>query len=106
MDVTASGAYLGLGAGALALLVAFWLFSRVSGMAAGTDGMRDSAPALQDGALAFRRRGCRSLAVFAIALAAVIFFAGTLRREPGSTQPATALAFLVGALCSGLAGYL
>ncbi|MFS8542825.1 MAG: sodium-translocating pyrophosphatase [Limnochordales bacterium] len=106
MDVTASGAYLGLGAGALALLVAFWLFSRVSGMDAGTERMREIAAAIQEGALAFLRREYRTLVVFVIALAAVIFFAGTLSREPGSMQPATALAFLVGALCSGLAGYI
>src|SRR5690606_12271737 len=44
--------------------------------------------------------------VFVIVLAAVIFVAGTLSQGPGSIQPATAVAFLAGALCSGLAGYI
>ncbi|MBO8141768.1 MAG: sodium-translocating pyrophosphatase [Firmicutes bacterium] len=105
MDVTASAGYLSFLAGLLALVFATYLFSRIGREEAGTERMREIAAAIQEGAMAFLRREYRSLILFVVALAAVIFFAGSLS-DPGSLQPATAVAFLAGALCSGLAGYI
>ncbi len=105
MDVTATGAYLGLAGGALALLMAYLLFGRVSRQDAGTDRMKEIAAAIHEGALAFLRREYRTLAVFVVALAAVIYIAGTVRGT-GDMPPATAVAFLVGAICSAAAGFI
>ncbi|HEY8417331.1 MAG TPA: sodium-translocating pyrophosphatase [Limnochordales bacterium] len=105
MDVTATGAYLGLGGGVLALLLACWLFARVSRQDPGTERMQEIAAAIHEGALAFLRREYRTLAVFVMALAAVIYLSGTLRGT-GDMPPATAVAFLVGALCSAGAGFI
>jgi len=105
MDVTVTGAYLGLGGGVLALLLAYWLYAKVSRQDPGTERMQEIAAAIQEGALAFLRREYRTLAVFVIVLAAVIFVAGMVS-GPGSMPPATAVAFLVGAVCSAAAGFI
>src|SRR5690606_39921207 len=105
MDVTVTGAYLGLGGGVLALLLAYWLYAKVSRQDPGTERMQEIAAAIQEGALAFLRREYRTLAVFVIVLAAVIFVAGMVS-GPGCMPPATAVAFLVGAVCSAAAGFI
>ncbi|REJ32621.1 MAG: hypothetical protein DIU82_12035, partial [Bacillota bacterium] len=56
MDVTVTGAYLGLGGGVLALLLAYWLYAKVSRQEPGTERMQEIAAAIQEGALAFLRR--------------------------------------------------
>lgn len=106
MDITVTAGYLGFGAGVLALLFAVVLFNRVRSYDAGTKEMQEIASAIQEGAMAFLNREYRSLAVFVVLMAAVIYFAGALTTDPGSMQPATAVAFLIGALTSGIAGYI
>jgi len=105
MDVT-TAAYLALAAGALALLFAFTLFGRVRRYDAGTPRMQEIAAAIQEGAMAFLRREYRTLSVFVLAMVVVIFLAGTLTSGPGSMQPTTAVAFLLGGLTSASAGFI
>ncbi|OUM98621.1 MAG: sodium-translocating pyrophosphatase [Firmicutes bacterium ZCTH02-B6] len=105
MDVTVTGAYLGLGGGVLALLLAYWLYGKVSRQDPGTERMQEIAAAIQEGALAFLRREYRSLAVFVVILAAVIFVAG-IASGAATMPPTTAVAFLVGAVCSASAGFI
>lgn len=106
MDVTVSAGYFGLAAGVLALLFAVYLFGRVRSYDAGTERMQEIASAIQEGAMAFLRREYRSLALFVILMVVIIFFAGTMSSDPGSMHPSTAIAFLLGALTSGLAGFI
>src|SRR5690625_2889958 len=105
MDVTVTAGYLGLGAGVLALLFAYYLFGRVRSYDAGTAQMQEIATAIQEGAMAFLRREYTSLTIFVILMAVVIYFAGALTKDPSSMQPTTAVAFLLGALTSGTAGF-
>lgn len=106
MDVTVSAGYLGLAAGALALAFAYYFFGRVRRYETGTERMQEIANAIQEGAMAFLRREYRSLSIFVILMVVIIFLAGTLTSGPGSMEPTTAIAFLLGALTSGLAGYI
>ncbi len=56
--------------------------------------------------MAFLRREYQSLSIFVILMVVIIFLAGTFTSGPGSMEPTTAIAFLAGALTSGLAGYI
>lgn len=93
-----------LGAGILALLYAVYLFARISRADAGTDRMKEIAAAIHEGAMAFLTREYRTLIIFVIGLAAVIVIAGRFTPKE-AMQPITAVPFVVGALCSVLAGF-
>ena len=87
----------------LALGVA-WLFSReVIAADSGSDAMKHIAEAIKEGAEAFLRRQYITIYSFSIALAVLIF--GFYSYTWG-TQLAVrvVISFLVGAVCSGLAG--
>src|SRR5690606_3093855 len=90
--------------GLLALAFAGSLHGRVGRFAAGTERMQELSGWIHEGAMAFLSREYRSLVVFVIALAAVIFIAGSVSGSEG-LPPATAVAFVLGALSSGLAGF-
>jgi K(+)-stimulated pyrophosphate-energized sodium pump len=89
-------------AGVLALVFAFFKTRWVDKHDAGTDKMKEIAGYIQDGAMAFLSREYRVLAIFAVVVAALLAFANM-----GSTtsSPYVAVSFIVGAICSGLAGY-
>ncbi|MGI6227497.1 MAG: sodium-translocating pyrophosphatase, partial [Peptococcales bacterium] len=93
-------------AGVLALLFAFYLTTRVNSVAPGNKKMQDIAAAIQEGAMAFLFRQYKTLVVFVIILAGIIFVAGALTEGQESLQPETAVAFIIGAACSTLAGYI
>ena len=65
--------------------------------------MKKIAKSIQDGAMAFLRAEYRVLFVFVIAVAALLYWSGN--NNPNS-HGLVAIAFVVGAFCSGLAGYL
>ncbi len=92
-------------AGILALLFAYFLARKVDNMDAGNATMQDIAAAISEGAMAFLNRQYRTLAIFVVVLAIIIFIAGKLTPGADSLQPMTALAFIFGALASGLAGF-
>lgn len=88
--------------GALALLFALYLSSKISKADPGTDRMQEIAGHIHEGAMAFLGRQYRAIAVFVIA---VFFILGIfLPAESGPWQ--TAICFLVGGTCSALAGYI
>lgn len=89
---------LALGSGILALLVAYLYNLRINGVAEGTERMREIASYIREGAMAFLAREYKSLAVFIVVLFLVITFTPKLGVH-------TALAFLMGALFSILAGF-
>lgn len=93
-------------AGVAALLFAFYLANRINGVDPGNQTMQDIASAIQEGAMAFLRRQYKALAIFVVVVAAVIFLAGYFTEGAESLQPETAVAFIIGAICSVIAGYI
>lgn len=97
---------LGAGAGLLALFFAFYLTSKISKMDAGTDKMKEIAAAIHEGAMAFLRQEYKVLVFFVIGVAAVITIVGFATPGADSLQPATAIAFVLGTICSIGAGFI
>lgn len=93
-------------AGVAALLFAYYLTSRINKVSPGNERMQEIASAIHEGAMAFLSREYKTLAIFVAAVAAFIFGAGVLTPGAESLQPETALAFIIGALCSVCAGYI
>jgi len=89
-------AQLAMGAGVAGLLVAFVIYAWLKRQPDGSDLMRDLALAIQVGAMAFLRREYMVLFPFLFIVAALLGWA---------IGPATALAYIVGGLCSITAGF-
>jgi K(+)-stimulated pyrophosphate-energized sodium pump len=89
--------------GLVALLFTFWKTSQVSKADVGNERMRRIAASIEEGAMAFLKAEYRVLAVFVVIVAALLAWSGT--QNPAS-HPLVGLSFMVGALCSGLAGFL
>ena len=83
--------------GVVALLFAFLLTKRVMKNPVGNDRMKEIADAIHDGAMAFLRREYRSLLIFVVVL--FILLAWKIGMN-------LAISFLLGAVCSILAGYI
>jgi K(+)-stimulated pyrophosphate-energized sodium pump len=92
-----AGIPLAMGAGVLGLLFTGYLFLRIRRADPGTPEMRKISGAIHEGALAFLFREYRSIAVFA-AVVSVLLYA--------LFEPKTAFAFVVGAFCSVLSGFI
>ncbi|MEL7625104.1 MAG: sodium-translocating pyrophosphatase [Clostridiales bacterium] len=92
--------------GVLALLFAFYLTSKITKMDAGTDKMKEIAAAIHEGAMAFLFREYKTLVIFVIAVAVAITVVGFMTPGADSLQPSTAVAFVIGAVCSVGAGYI
>ncbi len=88
------------GAGALALIFAFLKARSVARSEVGTDRMAEIAGYIQEGAMAFLGREYRVLSIFILVVAALLVGVYWTR---GTSL--IALSFVVGALCSGMAGY-
>jgi K(+)-stimulated pyrophosphate-energized sodium pump len=90
-------------AGVLALIYAFFKARWVKKQDAGTDEMKDIAHQIQTGAMAFLAREYKVLAVFVVAVAVLLAVANM----GGTNQsPLIAVAFVIGASASALAGYV
>ncbi|MEW6307693.1 MAG: sodium-translocating pyrophosphatase [Bacillota bacterium] len=91
--------------GLAVLVFAFFLARQVTRMESGTERMQEIAGAIHEGAMAFLRREYRALFIFVLAVAAVIVAAGVF--TPAEAMRAeTAIAFVLGAGASVLAGYI
>lgn len=88
--------------GVLALLYTFWKSSWVSKQEVGTDRMAGIAKNITDGAMAFLKAEYKVLAIFVVAVAILLGVSGN--RE--GTSPLIAVSFILGAICSALAGYI
>ena len=97
-------------AGGVALLFALYQAFRVMKQDTGNDAIRDIGQAIQEGSMAFLSREYRFIAIFVIAVFVILWLfidADVLGKIGESrTVPATALAYLAGALGSGLAGFI
>lgn len=83
--------------GVIALVVAFMMSSAIGKASAGNDRMKEIAGYIHEGAMAFLYREYKYLAIFVIAVAAVI---------AACLSPLTAACFIAGAIFSICAGYL
>jgi K(+)-stimulated pyrophosphate-energized sodium pump len=104
-----------LGCSAFGLLFAGWLVSWLLKKETGTEKMREISDAIKDGAEAFLSRQNRTILVLAFVLGVVIFGLYGFVREHKSFDPTntalqlatwTTLSFVLGALCSVIAGYV
>jgi len=93
-------AWVAIGGAILALIYAAFLAARVSRADAGTDRMKEVALAIRQGAMAFITREYKVLSLFVV-IVAVIF--AVVNKGPVRL---VAVAFVVGAFCSALAGFL
>ena len=92
-----------LGSGFLALAFAFWKTSWIDRQGQGTEKMRVIGASIADGAMAFLRAEYRVLAVFVVAVAIIL---GVANKDSSDSSAFIALSFLIGAIASGLAGFL
>lgn len=93
-------------AGVAALLFAFYLTARILRVEPGNQTMQEIAGAIQEGAMAFLKREYKALFVFVLVVATVIFLTGYFTEGADSLQPETAIAFIIGAICSVTAGFI
>ena len=91
--------YFALAAGILALIFAYWKTRWVTRQDPGTEEMVELSQAIREGAMAFLAREYKVLAIF------VVIVAVTLTIGYKGSQKIIALSFVVGAICSALAGY-
>ena len=94
--------YLVLGSGVLAMLFAFWKTSWINKQNQGTERMEKIGKSIADGAMAFLRAEYRVLAIFVAVVAVLLAFAAHTQGD----SKLISVSFLVGAVASGLAGFL
>ena len=92
-----------IGAGALAMIYAFWKTSWITAQDEGTDRMKQIGASIADGAMAFLKAEYRVLAVFVIAVAVLLSIANSGKAD---SSPLIAVSFIVGAFASAFAGFL
>ena len=89
----------------LALLVAF-LFSRsVLASDSGTEEMQAISNAIREGAEAFMRRQYTTIGALALVIAAVLYAGYHMYGRTAPYAGMTVVSFLIGAICSAIAGY-
>ena len=88
--------------GVLALLFTFWKSAAITKEDVGTERMANIAKNIADGAMAFLKAEYRVLGIFVIAVA--ILLGVTANSEDSS--PLIAVSFIIGAICSALAGFI
>ena len=89
--------------GLIGLMYTIWKFFWVSKQDAGTDRMKEISTYIADGAMAFLRAEWKILTYFGIIMALLLGYMGFSNKE---SHWSIALAFLVGAFFSALAGYI
>jgi K(+)-stimulated pyrophosphate-energized sodium pump len=89
--------------GIIGLLYTLWKFAWVSKQDAGTDRMKEISTYIAEGAMAFLRAEWKVLTYFGVIVALLLAFMGS--RNPDSHW-LIAVAFLIGAFLSALAGYI
>jgi K(+)-stimulated pyrophosphate-energized sodium pump len=104
--------YAVLASGVLALVYAFIQASWVKKQDVGTDRMDELAGFIREGAMAFLKKEYQMLSVFVIVVAALLFFIYFQSHNPETAGTLGAvdmglvsISFIVGAICSGLAGF-
>ncbi|NNE27483.1 MAG: sodium-translocating pyrophosphatase, partial [Saprospiraceae bacterium] len=88
--------------GVLALLYTMWKSAWVGKQEVGTERMARIAANIADGAMAFLKAEYRVLSIFVLAVAILMFWSG----QSEGSSPLVALSFVLGAICSALAGFI
>ena len=88
--------------GILALLYTFWKSSWVTKQEVGTPRMATIAENIADGAMAFLKAEYKVLSIFVIVVAILLGVSGNTE----NSSPLVALSFILGAICSALAGFI
>ncbi len=89
--------------GLLALAYTFWKSGWVGKQEVGSDKMARIANSISDGAMAFLKAEYKVLSIFVFVVAILMGWGGSVT---GGSHPIVALSFILGAICSGLAGYI
>ena len=96
--------------GILALGFVFWKNVWVSKQEEGNDKMKKIAKNIADGAMSFLKAEYRVLSVFVIAISALLYLKGSTDIDKETKEHISsgllALSFVVGAICSALAGFI
>ena len=93
---------IGMGVGIFGLLVAFMLYRKVDSIEIENKTVAKITERIQDGAMAFMVAEYRMFTIFIAVVAALLFVGGSYNDDLG--MEAT-VAFIIGALCSGAAGF-
>jgi len=88
--------------GVIALLYTFWRSACVSKQEVGTEKMGKIAQHIADGAMAFLKAEYRVLAIFVVIVAVLLGISG----NSAGSSPLVAVSFILGAICSALAGFI
>jgi K(+)-stimulated pyrophosphate-energized sodium pump len=97
--------WIAIGVALLALVVAFAMARAVIAADAGTAEMQAISNAIREGAEAFLKRQYQTIGAIALLLAVVVFVGYHLSPRTAPYAAKTVISFLVGAVCSGLAGF-
>src|SRR5215467_10538617 len=89
--------WLVIAAGVLALLYGFWATRSVLAASAGNARMQEIAAAVQEGAKAYLNKQYTTIGIVGIVVAVILFFA---------LSKLSALGFVIGAILSGVTGYI
>jgi K(+)-stimulated pyrophosphate-energized sodium pump len=103
--------YIGIGAGLISIGVALYLFFWVKRQNAGSEKAQEVASWIKEGAASYLKRLYTALTIVAVILGVIIALVFSLvNTETGVPDPKTgismALAFIFGAFCSAIAGYM
>ena len=89
-------------AGVLALIFAYWKATWIGKQPPGTEKMIEIAAAIREGSMAFLAREYKVLSIFVVVVAAALAF---INLDDPNSSPLIAVSFIVGSICSGLAGF-
>ena len=92
-----------LGAGVIALLFSFWKTNWIESQDEGTEKMKVIGASISDGAMAFLKAEYKVLSIFVFIVAIIL---GIVNNNRPDSSIYISFSFLVGALASGLAGFL
>ena len=93
---------IGMAVGVFGLLIAFMLYRKVDSIEIENKTVAKITERIQDGAMAFMVAEYRMLTIFIAVVAALLFVGGSYNDDLGME---TTVAFIIGALCSGAAGF-
>ena len=88
--------------GVIALLFTFFKSSWINKKDPGTEKMQKISSHIYEGAMAFLKSEYKVLSVFVVCVAILL----AISADPNDSSPFVALSFIVGALCSALAGFI
>jgi K(+)-stimulated pyrophosphate-energized sodium pump len=94
--------YSTIAAGILALLYTLWKSAWISKKDVGTEKMKKISSHIAEGAMAFLRAEYKVLAIFVVTVAILLGVSANAE----DSHPFIAISFIVGALCSALAGFI